>query len=68
MAEITVKAYEKEITIVTPDASNAEEWLDVFRTVMFHLGFHIETIREFMPTADEIEEQSEINERSEYED
>ena len=61
MAELTVKAYEKEITITLPNDSDAEEWLEVFRTVMFHLGFHIETIREYIPTTDE------ITERGEYE-
>jgi hydrogenase maturation factor len=68
MAEITVKAYEKEITIAVLDGSNAEDWLDVFRTVMFHLGFAIQTIQEYLPTSDEIEEQREdIGEQGEYE-
>jgi hypothetical protein len=68
MAELTVKAYEKEITIVLPDGSDAEDWLDVFRTVMFHLGFAIQTIQEDLPTSDELEEQREdIDECGEYE-
>ena len=68
MAEITVKAYEKEITVVVPDGSDAEDWLDVFRTVMFHLGFAIQTIQEYLPTGDELQEQQdEIDERGEYE-
>ena len=68
MAELTVKAYEKEVTIVVPDGSDAEDWLDVFRTVMFHLGFAIQTIQEYLPTGDELQEQQdEIDEQGEYE-
>jgi hypothetical protein len=66
MAELTVKAYDREIKIILADDSRAEEWLEAFRSVMFHIGFHIDTIREYLPTSDEIEEQS--VERGEYED
>jgi len=56
--QITVKTDSKEITLVQHWDAHAEDWLETFRTILFHLGFHIETITEYLPTGDDLDDRA----------
>jgi hypothetical protein len=62
--QITVKTDGKEITLTQHWDADAGDWLETFRTIMFHLGFYIDTIREYMPTEDELDDQAELSDET----
>ena len=42
-----------ELELTAPWDSDAEDFSNIFRTIMFWLSFHIETVNEVLPTGEE---------------
>lgn len=42
-----------ELELTTSWDSDAEDYANIFRTIMYWLGFHPETVKEILPTGEE---------------